>query len=274
MNERWVMMAGETGMRCAPPEKERQAPMSAGRTSKRRWVTGGAGTGAALVRGLLADGLRVRVLDSLLKGDAGIRALYTNPDFELIRGDVRSLEPVVRAVQGVDAVIHLAERPGGLPRRDQKAAIEINVAATSLLTEVCRGTGVARLALASTLEVYGRRERRWMKHRRRSRKSLFAATKVDAERLVLAAGDGGLHPVVFRLGEVFGADVHADFERGLNRMAALAWRRGRIADRAGARPIYRTHVGDVCAVLRQALVCRAEIIAGTDFQRRLRPNAA
>lgn len=261
------MLAGDPRMRRAPLEPDRQAAEGPGSPVKTVLVTGGAGyIGSALVRGLLADGLRVRALDLLLKGDAGIRALYTNPDFELIRGDVRRAEPVVRALHGVDAVIHLAGVAGeSACRRDPKAAVESNVAATSLLAEVCRGIGIARLGLASTLDVYGRRERTVDERSDAEPASLFAATKVDAERLVLAAGDGQLHPVVFRLGDVFGVDVHPEYEKGLNRMTSLAWRRGRIIHPRPSAPVYRTHVSDVCAVMRQALVCRAEVVAGEIF---------
>ena len=267
MKQRWVMIAGDPHMRCAPPEPAREATDDARRKIRCVLVTGGAGyIGSSLVRGLLGDGLRVRALDSLSRGDAGIRALYTNPDFELIRGDIRRVEPVVRAVRGVDAVIHLAGVAGQRAcRQDPTAAIEINVAATSLLTEVCRGMGVARLALASTLDVYGTREREVDETSEPAPAGLFAATHVDAERLALAAGDAALHVVVFRLAEVFGVDGHADFDKGLNRMVGAAWRTGRIGARPGGRPIYRTHISDVCAVMRQALVSRAEVVAGEIF---------
>jgi nucleoside-diphosphate-sugar epimerase len=166
----------------------------------------------------------------------------------------------------MDAVIHLAAIDGYRASRVQAAtALEVNVGATSLLTEVCRATGAARFALASALEVYGPRGREVDETSQPDPQTFYAATKLDAEEATLAAGDGSLHCVVFRLGDVFGAEARADFSNGLNRMAGLAWRRGRIADPRSSRPIYRTHVADVCAALRQSLVCRPEVISGQVF---------
>ena len=71
-------------------------------------VTGGAGyVGSALVPALLREGYRVTVLDLYLYG----RDLFDDvrtPDLVEIEGDIRDPEAVARAMQGVDAVIHLA----------------------------------------------------------------------------------------------------------------------------------------------------------------------
>ncbi|MEM4202808.1 MAG: GDP-mannose 4,6-dehydratase, partial [Candidatus Methanomethylicaceae archaeon] len=67
-------------------------------------VIGGAGyIGSVLVRKLLDRGYYVTVLDALLYGDEGIRDLYGRPQFELIHGDLRDVEAVVRAMQYADA---------------------------------------------------------------------------------------------------------------------------------------------------------------------------
>lgn len=230
-------------------------------------MTGGAGyIGSNLVRGLLEDGVRVRVLDSLRKGDRGIRALYTNSDFQLFLGDLRRPEDVVRATRGVDAVIHLGAVSSAADcRRERAFVVETNLAATSLLTDVCRGLGVPRLVFGSSLDVYGRRRREVDETAPPRPQTLFAATKLDAERTILAAADEHFFPVAFRLGEVFGAEAQADFSSGLNRLVARAWRSGITPKRPASRPIYRTHVSDVCAVLRQALVSHPAVIGGEAF---------
>ncbi len=78
-------------------------------------ITGGAGfIGSHLSRRLLKRGYRVRALDNLTQQVHGhtSRPSYLPGDVELTVGDVRDREVVKRALQGVDAVLHLAARVG------------------------------------------------------------------------------------------------------------------------------------------------------------------
>src|ERR1700689_2758809 len=69
-------------------------------------VTGGAGfVGATLVRRLVASGYRVRVLDNLSTGDA---AHLAGVDAELVKGDIRDAAALDDALEGMEAIIHLA----------------------------------------------------------------------------------------------------------------------------------------------------------------------
>ena len=74
-------------------------------------ITGGAGfIGRHLARALLAEGHRVRVLDSLIEQVHGGRGRpdELDPDVELVEGDVRDDAAVRRALEGVGKVVHLA----------------------------------------------------------------------------------------------------------------------------------------------------------------------
>ena len=76
----------------------------------RTLVTGGAGfIGANLVPLLRERGDEVRVLDSLVVGDPG----RLPGDVDVVEGDVRDPDAVARAMEGVDAVIHLAAAAAG-----------------------------------------------------------------------------------------------------------------------------------------------------------------
>src|ERR1700710_801704 len=79
-------------------------------------ITGGAGfIGSHLADDLLRRGYRVRALDLLSRqvhGDEVDRPAYLNPEVELLRGDVRDASTVRRALDGVDAVYHLAAAVG------------------------------------------------------------------------------------------------------------------------------------------------------------------
>src|SRR3989442_9130713 len=75
---------------------------TAGRAARKVLVVGGAGyIGSVLGRDLLADGYLVRVLDSLACGDESIRDLYSTPEFVLVEGDLRHIEPVERPANGM-----------------------------------------------------------------------------------------------------------------------------------------------------------------------------
>src|SRR5690349_21289831 len=74
-------------------------------------ITGGAGfIGSHTADALLARGHKVRVLDSLEDPVHPGRTppKYLGPQVEFIRGDVRDQGALLRALQGCDAVYHLA----------------------------------------------------------------------------------------------------------------------------------------------------------------------
>ncbi len=98
-------------------------------------VTGGAGyVGSILVSMLLQKGYRVRVLDNLMYGGKALLPCFASPNFEFVKGDIRRIEDVRPALQGMDAVIHLAAIVG-FPacKKNPQLAEEINHQATVLL---------------------------------------------------------------------------------------------------------------------------------------------
>src|SRR5713101_8513526 len=84
-------------------------PATGVREARNMVVNGGAGyIGSILSRQLLDAGYRVRVLDSLLFGDAAVLELAGYATSVLLRADFRHVESLVRAIHHFDAVIHLA----------------------------------------------------------------------------------------------------------------------------------------------------------------------
>ena len=76
-------------------------------------VTGGAGyIGSVLVPMLLDEGYQVRVLDNLMYGGYSLLPHFRNSRFEFVKGDIRDPQTVGEAMQGCDAVIHLAAKIG------------------------------------------------------------------------------------------------------------------------------------------------------------------
>src|SRR5262249_54148874 len=127
------------------------------RTIRNVLVIGGGGyIGSILVRKLLDRGYHVTVLDAMLFGDESIRDLYNQPNFALIRGDIRDVGSVVSALQYADAVVHLAGLVGDPACAfDEKLTLEINLASTRMIAEAACAVGVQRFIFASTCSVYG-----------------------------------------------------------------------------------------------------------------------
>ena len=99
-------------------------------------ITGGAGfIGSHTADALLNRGDRVRVLDSLEPPThRGSPPEYMASDIEFIKGDIRDRAVMSRALDGVDAVIHLAAYQDYLP--DFSRFFHVNSVGTALLYEL------------------------------------------------------------------------------------------------------------------------------------------
>src|SRR5262245_64304217 len=115
-------------------------------------VTGGAGyVGAVLVPKLLADGHRVRVLDTYYFGDHVLGAVKSHPNLTEIKGDLRDHDALNYALTGCTAVIHLAcisNDPSF--ELDPSLSKSINYDAFLPLVEQSKKHGVKRFIYASS----------------------------------------------------------------------------------------------------------------------------
>jgi dTDP-L-rhamnose 4-epimerase len=111
-------------------------------------LTGGAGfIGSAVHRLLLAGDHEVRVLDLVASDDPAVGD---------VRGDVRDAATVDRALDGVDAVVHLAAKVGlGVDVQDLPDYASHNVHGTAVLLAGLARAGVSRCVFASSMVVYG-----------------------------------------------------------------------------------------------------------------------
>ncbi len=126
-------------------------------------VTGGAGfIGSHTVEHLMARGDAVVVLDNFDPYyDPAVKrataAKLTAAGATLVEGDLREAADVVRALEGVEKVVHLAARPGVRASvEDPHTTFSVNVMGTVTLLEGMRAAGVQGLVLASSSSVYGR----------------------------------------------------------------------------------------------------------------------
>lgn len=127
-------------------------------------VTGGAGfIGSHLVDNLLSEGWRVTVVDSFdpfydqtIK-EANIKPHLENPNYRLVRADIRDLETLRARLSGnYDVIVHLAAKAGVRPSiQDPIGYQEVNVRGTQNLLELAREWGMKQFVFASSSSVYG-----------------------------------------------------------------------------------------------------------------------
>lgn len=237
------------------------------RKTKKVLVIGGAGyIGSVLVRQLLEAQYEVRILDQLLFGDESIRDLIGRPGFELLRGDFRHVDAVVKAVKGADAVVHLGAIVGDPAcALDESTTLQTNYAATALVTEVCKGSGVSRLVFASTCSVYGATDHLVDEKSDLNPVSLYAATKIDSERILLASRNERFHTTVLRLGTAFGVSPRPRFDLVVNLLTAKAYFDERISVYNGEQWRPFVHVHDIARAFRLMLEAPLPLISGEIF---------
>lgn len=247
-------------------------PGSDGRNSGNRRIRevlliGGAGfVGSVLARKLISCGYRVTIMDALVFGDESIRGLYGRPDFDVVRGDLRSVESIVRSVKSADAVVHL----GGLVGDpacdlDERVTLEINLEATRTIAEASRGLGVQRLIFASSCSVYGLTQGEVDENSELSPVSVYARTKMDSEKLLLALDNEQFTATALRFGTFYGLSPRQRFDLVVNMLAAKATTEGEITIFGGSQWRPFLHVSDGADAVIRCLQAPKALIAGQVF---------
>lgn len=121
-------------------------------------VTGGAGyIGSVLVRKLLDKGHEVVVFDSLKFGGDALLDLMLSPGFHFIKGDIRNLDEIKNALDGIDAVAHLAAIVGDPDcKKFPEEAEQTNWEGSVALFNEAEKAGVKKFVFASTCSNYGK----------------------------------------------------------------------------------------------------------------------
>lgn len=136
--------------------------------AKRILVTGGAGfVGSHMVDALLRAGHEVRVFDNLTEQvhPAG-RPSYL-AQVELVNGDMRNIDAIRAAVQGVDVIYHLAAAVGvGQSMYEIARYMEVNTQGNANLLQVLLDNKLnfEKLIVASSMSIYGEGQYRCEEH--------------------------------------------------------------------------------------------------------------
>ena len=170
-------------------------------------VTGGAGfIGSHLVRRLLADGYKVRVLDNFATGRKS--NLEDVDGVEVMDGDIRSRTDVARAMRDVDAVFHLAALPSvARSWKDPVSTLAVNAHGTANLVEAAAKSGVSAFVYSSSSSIYGDQEAEKKSEDLEPRPiSPYGYSKLLGEMIALAHARApeGMRVVALRYFNVFG----------------------------------------------------------------------
>lgn len=230
-------------------------------------VTGGAGyMGSALLPQLLESGYHVRVLDVLLWGRAPIAPYLHHPRLELVQADFRDVEPVVRALRDAQAVVHLGGVVGDQScDLDEARTLEINVIGTRLLAEAARGMGVPRFIFASTGAVYGNCDCSMNEDAPLNPVSLYARSKIAAERILLEMETEAFAPSILRFGTVFGFSGRSRFDLVINLLTAKALLDRQITVYGGNQWRSFVHVEDAARAVLAVLAAPLDAVNGQVF---------
>lgn len=165
-------------------------------------VTGGAGyIGCTVVPLLLEQGYHVRVLDNLMYDGRGLIAQFRHPHFEFINGDVRDAAAVRGAIQGCEAVIHLAAIVG-FPacRKYPELAEQVNLGGTRTVAAAA-GRQIPVIYASSGSNYGALVDRVCTEETPLKPASLYGRTKAAAEQLLLEQ----CRTVAYRFATAFGA---------------------------------------------------------------------
>lgn len=120
-------------------------------------ITGGAGfIGSHTADELERKGYKIRILDNLNpKTHFDGWPVWVKPEWEKIKGDVRDRRTMLKALKGVDYVIHLAAMMDLLPIYSQ--FMDTNVTSTALIYELIveKKLPIKKVVVASSQFVYG-----------------------------------------------------------------------------------------------------------------------
>ncbi|MEM3041650.1 MAG: SDR family NAD(P)-dependent oxidoreductase [Nitrososphaerota archaeon] len=229
-------------------------------------VSGGAGfIGSHLVDALVKRGMRVAVLDDLSSGRLeNISGHLKGGGVRFVEGDVRRREDVYEAVEGAEAVFHLAavtSVPFSVLHPD--VTFGVNVEGTRNVLDACVEKGVERFIFVSSCAVYGEPlDLPVGEVHPLCPVSPYAESKLKAEQLCRVYGERfGLKTTVFRPFNVYGPRQRCDGYAGV--IASFVERL-----RSGLPPVIYgdgcqtrdfVYVGDLVEAFVSALGCEAAV---------------
>ena len=184
-----------------------------------------------------------------------------------INRDIRNIQP--EDVQGVDAVVHLAELSNDpLGENVPELTFQINHEASKRLAELAKAAGVKRFVYTSSCSVYGvaNGDEPMTELSLTNPQTAYAKCKTLVERDVMAMASSDFSPTFLRNATAYGASPRMRFDVVLNNLCGLAATTGKIvmtSDGTPWRPL--VHVLDICQAIASVLEAPQDAIHNEIF---------
>ncbi|TAK76569.1 MAG: NAD-dependent epimerase/dehydratase family protein [Gammaproteobacteria bacterium] len=226
-------------------------------------VTGGAGyVGSRLVPALLENGYKVKVLDLYIYDKEIFKDYKNNSALTEIQGDIRDTGVVHKAMEGCDAVIHLACISND-PSFDLDPTLgkSINYDAFRPMVKMAKELGVKRFIYASSSSVYGiKEEQNVTEDLELNPLTDYSKYKAECEKVLAEEAVDGFETVTIRPATVCGYAPRQRLDLTVNILTAHAWKNKVIKVFGGNQLRPNIHIDDMVTVYLTCLAAAREQI--------------
>jgi len=188
-------------------------------------VTGGCGLiGSTTIDQLLREDVaKIAIYDNLVRGSMhNVAEILKDKRVELIQADIRDVDAIRRASEGMDAVIHMAAIRITACADNPREAMEVMCNGSFNVVEAAHLNGVKKIVAASTASIYGLADNFPTVERDHpyNNRTWYGASKIMLEGLLRSFNDMyGTDYVAFRYFNVYGPrmDIHGKYTEVLIR---------------------------------------------------------
>lgn len=235
---------------------------------KRIMVTGGAGyVGSRLIPKLLDNGYEVNVLDLYIYGKDVFGSYHGHKHLTEICGDIRDPETVRKAMNGCDAVIHLAcisNDPSF--DLDPELGKSINFDAFRPMVRIAKELKVKRFIYASSSSVYGiKTEKNVTEELALDPLTDYSKYKADCEVVLKEEAAPGFETVIIRPATVCGYSARLRLDLTVNILTTHAYYNKKIKVFGGGQLRPNIHIEDMVDAYLCVLDASKEKIDGKTF---------
>lgn len=231
-------------------------------------VTGGAGyIGSVLVPKLLNKGYTVKVFDLCLFNKRTIPIDTNNTRLTLIKDDIRHKESVIKALKGVDTVIHLAAISND-PCSDLNPELtrQVNYNAVEELVVLTKEAEVDRFINASSSSVYGVKDVDSVTEDLALEPiTLYAKYKAETEEIVQKENSSSFTTVSIRSATACGYSQRLRLDLTVNILANHAINKGKITVFGGQQKRPNINVQDIADLYCLLVEVEKDKIGGQVF---------